>query len=216
MASDTADAVSALVRGLGHAWRFSADGYSSKGLAPNEEPDGGPAYNQTGPPTVSGAKGVAFDINEYIEWTPTGLDALTGDFTLLVRRNAGTWVHHVIRKQGGSTTTWDNGSTPGGATGWLTVNSSGVLKLGDGTAQTFADLVALPFAIPDSWVAPLYNSTRAFPERPMLEVNGDLVSAPATPIQMRGRVDAEEIAPHVDTNGEQLDGRRVNFTLEEV
>lgn len=213
MASDAADAVSALVRGLGHTWRFTADAYSSKGLLGTEV--GTPTYNQAG---FADAKAMSLDSTEYVDWTPSGLDSLTGDYTLLVRRDETGWQHYVIRSLGGTIDKWKNGATHSPAITWMTV-TGGVLRLGEAAVSStvkYADLVALPFAIPSSWVASLQTATRAFPERPLLEVNGDLVSTPATPIQMRGRVDAEEIAPHVDSDGEQLDGRRVNFTLEEV
>lgn len=230
MSSDSADALSALLRGLGHTWRFSADAYSSKGLAAVDPTT--PAYGQSDP--FAGTNAVDLDIGDFLDWTPTGLDALTGDFTLLVRRYVSGWVHYVIRRvvrpTGITTDKWVDGvSNPGASTTFLTVNGSGVLRLASAGAdnEKYSDLVALPFAIPDTWVAPLYSATRPFPDRPIVEVNGDLVSAPygissvtglpvASPIAMRGRVDAEDPAPHADASGDQLDGRRLTFTLEEV
>lgn len=215
VSSEVADALSALVRGAGHSWRLTNDAYSTKGLA--GAATGSPTFGQSDP--FSGTNAVSIASTSYIDWAPSGLDSLTNDYTLLVRRNESPWKHYVVRSLGGVVTKWvDAVSNDAADTSWLTV-SSGVLRLGKAAASStivYSDLVAIPVAIPSSWVASLKNAGRLFPQRPILEVNGDLVSAPANPIQMRGRIDSEDIAPHVDSSGEQLDGRRVSFTLEEV
>ena len=207
------DAWVALLQGRGHSWDFTSE-YSSKGLVKT---------SQNGTPTFNAASGkfdkkLQLDATEWVRWTPSGDDVLTGDYTLTVwRLETGVWHHYVIRKTGGSTNKWVDGvSNDAAATAWLTV-TAGVIQLGDATnADDFSNLVALPFSIPSSWVASLYASTRAYPAIPKLELGGDIVSSPTTPISTKALVERETPAAFPSSGVWQPGARRIELRLEEV
>lgn len=209
-----ADALVALVQGRGHAWSFDVDLYSSKGLAKK---------TQTGTvnPAIAGGKfgnKVQLTVGPPAGQVSWGV-GLTGDYTLTVWRNeASVWKHYVIRKTGVTVNKWKDGVQDDLlATGWLTVNGSGDVVLGDGSnADDFDDLVALPFSIPSSWVSALFSSTRAFPSLPKLEAGGVSMSSPTTPISVHGIVDKESPEPHVSGGAWQDGAKRIEFSLEET
>ena len=216
MKAADATAWSGLLRGRGHNFRFAAAGdyYSAKGLA-------GTASG-AGTVTAGGSSGkfdkkVSFSAStRVLEWTPTGPDSLANDYTVMVWKwVTDAWKHYLIRNLAGSVTKYENAVTYGGSTDFLTV-TAGVLKLNGADAGEFSDLVALPFAVPTSWISSLHGSTRAFPNSPRLELDADLVGDPSTPLEAFGKVDSEEIVPHVDADGEQLVGRKLSFSLEEA
>ncbi len=211
-----ADALAGLVQGLGHSWSFDVDLYSSKGLAKKSQSGTVTAGVSTG--TLKFGNKLQIAAGGQVTW---GV-GLTGEYTLTVwRLEGGAFQHYVIRKKGIANPTinkWKNGiSDDGAATGWLTVNGSGDVVLGDLTnADDFDDLVALPFATPNSWVSSLYSSTRAFPKLPKLEAAGTALSSPETPVTVFGVVERESPEPFPSGGTWQQGGRRVDFVLEEA
>lgn len=207
-----ADALSALVRGRGHTWKFAAasDLWSSKGLT----------TSATSGTLTAGVAGGKFDKKlqitaaGYGRWTPTGKDALTGDYTLSVwRLESGTFRHYVRRSDG---TIWREGSTSGSPTAPFLLVASGYVQLGDpasGATQEFSDMVALPFAVPDSWPAQMFAYTRAFPNLPFLEMAGDVSSAAV--VSVLGTVDEEPVQGFMSA-GTWHNGRRLEFDLHEA
>lgn len=217
-----ADALYRLLRGDGHNFRFAAAGdyYSGKGLPGTaaSDPVAGGANGHLG----ADNKRITLDSDDTVSWTPTGADALTGDYTLLVWHltSAGpdVWAHWAVRSLGGTVTYWVAGANQGDASTvtWelkLSV-TSGVLKLGDGAnADVFSDLVAVPFGMPTSWIEDLAAAnTRQFPNRPYLEVSGSMVNKTvASPFTCCGVVESFTPVPYAGN----LDGGRVVFSLEE-
>lgn len=217
LSRDDADAFYSLLMGYGHNWKFAAasDYYSGKGL-------GSTATNGT--PTAGGASGkfdkrLSLDNTEYVTWTPSGDDALAGDYTISVWWLDTTW-KHVLKRYVASTTTttyYRDGVTDASFADWtntLTV-TAGVLKLlGEVGGDAFSDLVALPFAVPTSWIPSMAAYTRAYPNRPNVEVYGDMFNADAVGNCLTCCPVVEGFTPVPQANA--LDGGRVSFRLEEV
>lgn len=244
MVRDDADALYALLMGYGHNFRFAAAGdyFSGKFLKETAT---------SGSPLAGGASGkfdkrLTLESTEYVTWTPSGKDALTGDYTIacwwLSDDNPDdVWTHILVRRSGTAVTYYTDGIlvdteavsagppvgdvTPDATPSWdakMTV-TSGVLKLlGEVTADTvddaFSDLIALPFAVPTDWIPLLAAATRAFPNRPNVEASGDLLNLAATaPIECTASGVEFTPKPFVDpTAGETLDGGSVSFRLDEV
>lgn len=234
MVRDEADALDKFLRGHGENFRFPTAGeyYSSKGLAHTAT---------VGAPVAGGASGkfdkrLTLPSAASVTWTPTGKNALTGDFTIACwwlsdDAPSDVWTHILVRKSGSSYTYYTDGvladtddGTPDGTPVWdgkLTV-TAGVLKLlGEVTADTvddaFSDLWALPFAVPTSWIASFAASTIAFPNRPHVNASGDLLNlSAASALECCASDVVFTPIPFVDSTGEALDGGRVSFRLEEV
>lgn len=224
MSKADAFALFQFLRGDGHNFRFAAAGdyYSGKWLAgtPTSDPIAGGANGHLGASNFR----ITLDSNDYVSWTPTGVDALTGDYTLLVWHLLSTgpdvWGHKAVRVlNGGAPSYWEGGIEIGGAgdVTWeakLSV-TAGVLKLGDGAnADVFSDLVAVPFGMPDAWIPEVVTATttRQFPNRPHLEVSGDMVNRAATaPIVYCATVNGFDPVPFAGSD----DGGVVSFTLRE-
>lgn len=220
-----ADALYALLMGYGHNMRFAAasDYYSGKGLT-------GTATLGGGSITAGGASGkfdkrVTFSsATPYLSWTPTGDDVLTGDYTISVWKLTSTgpdvWTHYLATYVAATTTLTEYQSGIAGAYAMNFVSvTAGVLRLNNSDAASnwaYSDLVALPFAVPAAWVPFLAAASRAFPNRPHVEVDGDMVGDPVTPLTCCAAVDGFAPVAFVDSSGEQLDGGRVSFRLEEV
>lgn len=241
MARDDADALYAFLMGYGHNWKFAAalDYYSGKGL--KDTANTGPAGVTAGTASGKFDKCIALGSTENVTWTPAGYDSLAADYTIACwwlydDDPARLWKHILVRRSGTTLTYYTDGvlddtetgtpdpGAPDGDPVWDAKMSitAGVLKLlGEVTADTvddaFSDLLALPFAVPTTWIAQMAAYARSVPNRPHVEVAGDMVNRAVTnPLTCCVMVDSFVPVPFVNSSGEQLDGGRISFRLEEV
>lgn len=223
-----ADAWTCLLQGRGHVWRMN-DQYSVKAL-------GTSATLGTVNFNVAGGKFSAQNdfkmtlaVTSYARWTPTGRNSLiagglnsAGTYTLIFwRLETAVWYQYIIvNDNSGVITRYKNGVSIGtGAATFAFVHATGYVQLGDATnAETgFADLVAIPEAIPSTWIASLYANTRQFSTLPLVEITGEMVSAPTTPINARGSVSKENEEPFFDNSGVfQQGGKLLDVVLVEA
>lgn len=173
-----------LLEGQGHNWTFDTDRFSDgKGLGPSVGPAAGTI-------TGSGVFGsyMALSAAEQITW-PTGFgDPASNDYTILLYNDAaGTPERWVIKNVQGVVTKFLDGVSSAAATVFVSVDSSGDLTIGDGAgAFDIDDLVFVPYAMPDLWLATGGGQdapTRAFPNLPALEADGDLLNNQIAEVQ---------------------------------
>lgn len=221
LSRDDADAFYDLLMGYGSNWRFAAasDYYSGKGGALGVETLGG------GTITAGGASGkfdkrITFSsATPYLSFTPTGDDALTGNYTIAVWKLTSTgpdvWTHYAATWDGSALTEYTNGVAGAAAMNFISV-TSGVLRLNNSEATSnwaYSDLLAFPFVMPATWIAAIAAATRQFPNRPNVEVSGDMVNrAVSDPLTCCPVVEGFVPVPQANA----LDGGRVVFRLEEV
>ncbi|MFL5344353.1 MAG: hypothetical protein ACJ8AT_06155 [Hyalangium sp.] len=209
----SAELLRALVEGEGHSWSFDdASGaestllLSSRGLLP------------TSRGSVSDAEGVHGSGAFFEDSTPTvwelglGADSTimywlgdTGDYTnILIRRRAG--VVDAVWLDGFYNVTSD-------PAGLITVDGSGRLVVA-GAGYAIDDLVALPYAVPDAWILPLYNWRVAHAWAPLPYVTASGTAFPRGPAQVLGQVGAAKRVP-LWSGGTFGLGEVLDFTLQE-
>ncbi len=181
------EAFKRLLEGQGHNWTFDVDRFSTgKGLGPSVGPAAGAI-------TAGGKFGGFFmrlSAAEQITW-PTGFgNPTTNDYTILLFEDADAaqdrW---AIKNVQGVVTKFLNGVSSAAATPFVSVDTSGDITIGDGAgAFDIDDLVFVPFAMPDVWLTTgggLDAPTRAFPNLPALEADGDFVNNQVVEVQSR-------------------------------
>jgi hypothetical protein len=199
------------VLGAGHHWSFDSHLYSSKGLGPN-------VFTGTTAGSVAGKYGNKLTLAATTGQLnyPAAVAEGNGDSTVLVFRfESGAWHHYIVRSDGSR---WYDGVLgAGGATAsWLTVSPAGSVTLTNSTvnAQDYDDLVALPFKIPDSWVAGLYayHAAQAFSDLRRLTMGGDFVQATVSVV---GELTGDSIRK-ATISGTKQATRSLSFKLTEV
>ncbi len=174
-----------LLEGQGHNWTFDTDRFSDgKGLGPSSGAAAGTI-------TAGGKFGGFFmrlGAGDQIKW-PTGFsNPTTNDYTILLYEDAdATQDRWAIKNIQGVVTKFLNGVSTGAATVFVSVDTSGDITIGDGVgAFDIDDLVFVPYAMPDLWLATgggLDAPARAFPNLPALEADGDLLNNQLAEVQ---------------------------------
>lgn len=188
----TAEMLRKLLEGDGHAFSFSSNVYSNKGLGP----DVGGSYTQAGSGgpfagRITVASGNTFPLAlQNAMGAPGGWAPSSYGFTILVWRfdvngddgsgGAGTWTHYILT---GTTTMATGSANPAGvaqlkngvagsfnAGRWAYIDATGNVRMqgkgasaGASVAKDYADLVVLPFAIDATTAAGLYSFHGANP-----------------------------------------------------
>ncbi len=206
-----------LLLGQGHNWTFDADRFSDgKGLGPS-------VGGAVGAITGGGVFGsfMRLSAGNQITW-PTGFgNPTTNDYTILLFEDAtGPVQRWAIKNIQGVVTKFLNGVSTGAATVFVSVDSSGDITIGDGAgAFDIDDLVFVPYAMPDLWLATgggLDAPTRAFPDLPRLEADGDLVNNQIVEVQSRAPSTRVRGFQNASTSVWEKYGHMVQFQLIEV
>lgn len=169
---EIAKAVSSLVTGFGHVINFEdATPYTSRGI--------GPSSATTATTTAGGARfgsrygnlrAAVYDLQLPEQWT-----------VILWHLSVGTWRHHVLRWDGAR---WYEGVRGDGVyastqAALLTIDN-GAITFGPTSVQSFDDIVALPYHVPDEMIAAFYafavDDNRPFPPLPQVEVDGGVIA----------------------------------------
>lgn len=202
------DAWVGLIEGMGHVFPYNADLYSTRGRG---------AASSTGAALVTsgmkyGAAHLLTAMGGSVSYSTVVASAWT---VLLWRKEADTWRHYLIRSDGGA---WQDGVRDD-AMEWslFLVVSGGTVAVGDFEAadlRSFDDVVVLPYAVPDSWVAPLYaqHNAVAWSTLPRLSSSGTFASSAVT---VRGKV-TDIRAIRYSPAGTLTTGHTIQFTLSEV
>ena len=200
----TADALAfrRFISGDGHALSFDADNYTSRGLG--QASGSGTLY--------SGAK-----FNGGIRFTSVGSGTwatqLGSTWTTLHHRYDATvagWRHFINRSDGSRFTQGISSNLQGG----LSVSGGSLTLAGSTSLTDFDDAVALPFLMPNAWIADGYawHAARAWSALPFLTAGGTFSSAE---VRVLGDVKDGEFVEFVQ-NGARVVGERFDFILREV
>lgn len=167
-----------LIQGTNQHWSWDSDLYSSRGLGPVA----GYTANQQTSVKRLGAGALRFNGSSK---TISYAAVLGSSWTYALHRSTdagSTWTHYLVTSGGHK---WVDGVRNDAATTTFAAVSSGTLTLTD-TNTYMDDLVAFPFAFPDSWGTSVYDffsnsaggASGAYPGGPKLVVQGDLVQDP--------------------------------------
>ena len=202
------DAWTGLIEGKGHSWPFDTGLYSARGRGTSSG-----TASIVGSGMRWGAGCVSITTGSSVSWNP-GLGAYWTLSFWSKDLGVGTWVHWVRRSDGAE---WRNGVTvaPGTSVGEVTVTSGQVVLFGaDGSDFYIDDVVAMPFAAPDSWAAGFYtrHSASAWTDLPRVLAGGDFC---ASSIVSRGIVTGSKVIRY-SPSGSLTSGHVLEFSLREV
>lgn len=203
------DAWVGLIEGKGHTWTFDADLYSARGRGPVAGYVDAARY--TTDKKYGAASILVTNTTGTISW-PLGLGS-SWTLAYWVNDQGGSgWKHRIVRSDASE---WTNGAVGGGGFGEATVTSGALVLAGtDGTDWLLDDVVALPYAVPDSWVAGLYaqHSASAWGALPRVVAAGSFAPSSVT---VRGKVTETKVIRYASA-GALTAGHTLEFTLREV
>jgi hypothetical protein len=172
-----------LITGRGHVLSFDAQNwYTSKGMAPVSVA-GGWSFTSSSP--LFGAAMAQWTTGNAL-WAMFSASSLWTVAWWLNQSGAG-W-HHYVRTSAGNKYI-DGVLTPGGSLLGFGGVSAGVLTMGSTTASELDDVVALPYVVPDSWPAQMFDwgsSDQPFSELPVLTADGLFIEQNNAPISVVG------------------------------
>lgn len=202
------DAWVGLIRGDGHSWPYNSDFYSARGR--------GPVSSVGSSIITSGMKyGAGYLSTPLGEGMTYNVATPAGWTILLWRKESGVWRHYMVRSDHA---VWKDGVRDDDIeyTLFIAVTSTS-FGVGDFDAlnlRDFDDVVLLPYAVPDSWVAPMHtrHATAAWNSLPRLDAGGTFSAASVT---ARGKVTDTRVIPYAP-EGTLINGHMIQFTLREV
>jgi hypothetical protein len=197
------DAWVGLIEGRGHNWPFDADLYSARGRGPSS---GTATIINVGSKRGTGHVRVA--TGDTVTWAAQLGAAWT---TLHWRFEAGAWKNYLCRSDGAR---WVNGVRDDTSMGGLSVSSGSLSLTGAAFLNDFDDVVGLPFAAPDAWIASLYaqHNAEAWSELPRVLAAGSFNSSS---LSLRGRVTDSRLVRCAPA-GALTTAYALQFTLREV
>jgi hypothetical protein len=197
------DAWVGLIEGRGHSWPFNLDFYSARGRGLSA---GSPTLVTVGEKWGDGHLRVG--AGAFVSWTVQSTSAWT---TLHWRYESGAWKHYVCRSDSAR---WVNGVRNDASSGGIDI-FEGVLSITGASGLTdYDDVVALPYAVPDSWPPLLYaqHNTAAWSELPRVAAAGSFCSSE---LSVRGKVTDSRVMRCAPA-GALTTAYALSFTLHEV
>jgi hypothetical protein len=209
---EEAEALRALISGEGHSWSFEdVELYSSRTLLPSFT-----SATDIRSGDVAGKHGLGLfaEAGSTVIW-PVAFDISA--WTLLYwRKNGTSWVHYVVRRTSIllPLDVWQDGVLTHSGQGILGINGSGNLTfITTDSDETIDDLVALPYAVPDSWVSSLYTyrQNTEWGALPLVKASGPGV--PSSGLTALGEVYAGRRVPLREAGGTFSTGEVFDFKL---
>jgi hypothetical protein len=204
------DAWVGLIEGKGHYWPFDADLYSTRGRPQSA----GTATIVTSSPTPKWGAGLARLPAASTLTFATQLPSSPAAWTTLHWRydtSIPGWRHIVNRSDGAR---WLTGVRNDAITGGLSVSSGSVVLSSYSGLTDFDGLVAMPYAVPDSWPPLFYtqHNSAAWSALPRVLAAGSFASSSVT---VRGEVTGTKVVRGSNA-GALTTLYTLEFTLREV
>jgi hypothetical protein len=204
LAPEDADALEALLGGVGHVCAFDSGLDASTGLRPDR------GYRAKLLPSSGAFAGAV----EVLASGTLVYDAQLGDrWTVTLRTYEGSaWVPYTVRDDGAK---WASGVRNDSATtSWLSVASGKVTLSPGGAARRFDDLAIFAWRSSASQIVAHHARTAGFSRLPLLELSGDLV--PDAAVTVAAEIEDQDYVQRVGDAGWESNARSLGFTLTEV